>query len=201
MEDRHPVRIFFLNLFNVMLLALVLGALSGCDPITRHKALTTLFDGVPSLPPPEQICTEYADQKVAELRNELLGKKTVAKTGPVTVSQHPPYVEKKCNDCHNKNNRDGLVAPRNQLCYVCHTNFVKGQFVHGPIAVADCLACHLPHTSTNPSLLKNNVSALCAGCHKEKRVADTMHAKLAAQQMPCTDCHDPHFGNLQYFLK
>lgn len=184
-----------------MLLAFAACALTGCDPVTRHKALTTLFDGVPSLPPPEQICQVYAEQRVAEVRNELTQKKKDATEGRVALSQHPPYVEKKCNSCHDKNSKDGLVAPRNQLCFVCHKEFVKDKYVHGPIAVADCLACHLPHTSANPSLLKKETSAMCGTCHKEPRNAQTMHDKLAAQNMVCTDCHNPHFGPVPYFLK
>jgi predicted CXXCH cytochrome family protein len=28
-----------------------------------------------------------------------------------------------------------------------------------------------------------------------------MHDAAAAKQMVCVDCHNPHSGNIQYFLK
>ena len=173
----------------------------GCDPVARHKTLSTLFDGVPSLPPPEQLCTEYAEQRVAEVRDELTGKKEAKDESGSTSSQHLPYKEKACKDCHDKEKKDGLVAPRNELCFVCHDDFVQGPFVHGPVAVGDCLACHLPHSSGFPSLLKTERVAVCAMCHREKRVAAGMHEKVTAHQLACVDCHDPHFGNVEFFLK
>lgn len=37
---------------SILLILLALLPACGCDPLTRHKALSTIFDGVPSLPPP-----------------------------------------------------------------------------------------------------------------------------------------------------
>lgn len=181
-----------------MLIACIL---SGCDPVTRHKVVSTMFDGYPSLPPPEQYCAEYAEKQVAEVKEELSGKKSVKESTGVTQSQHLPYQEKSCSDCHDKSKQNGLVAPRNELCFVCHSGFIKGSYVHGPVAIGDCLACHQPHNSGFPALLKADKSAICIKCHREKRVAAGMHDKLAAQQMGCEDCHNPHFGNVPFFLK
>ena len=175
-------------------------SLVGCDPIARHKALSTIFDGVPTLPAPEQLCADYTDKRLAEFRDELSGKKVKAESS-ATQSQHPPYQEKRCSDCHDKSKRNGLIAETNQLCFVCHTGFVKGAYVHGPVATGDCLVCHLPHNSNFPSLLKMERSAVCATCHRETRVAAVMHDRLAAQQMACVDCHDPHSGAAPFFLK
>jgi predicted CXXCH cytochrome family protein len=172
--------------------------LSGCDPITRYKVTSTIFDGVPALPPPEQLCEEYAEKKVAKTKAELLHKetKTVA-----AGSAHLPYQDKKCDDCHDKTLKDGLIRPKNELCYVCHTNFVKGVYVHGPVATADCLTCHEPHTSNFPKLLKIAPEMVCGTCHREKRTSTAMHDKFVSQQLICVDCHDPHFGNAQFLLK
>lgn len=183
----------------VLLSAVLMTA--GCDPITRHKALSTLFDGVPSLPPPAQLCADYADKRVAELRDELSGKQAGKGDQGASQSLHLPYKEKKCNDCHDKGKKDGLVAPKGQLCFVCHKGFIKADWVHGPVAVGDCLACHVPHNSGFNSLLKSERSALCISCHREKRVAAVMHERVMAQGMACVDCHDPHFGHAAYFLK
>ncbi|BCS53273.1 cytochrome c3 family protein [Geobacter sp. SVR] len=183
------------------LLVLAVIASAGCDAVGRHKALSVIFDGVPSLPPPEEICEQYAAIRVAEVRDELSGKKSVPSAVVDSKSQHAPYLEKRCNDCHDKKNQNGLITSRTELCMVCHTGFVKGLYVHGPVAVGDCSACHLPHSSNYPSLLRADKNAICLTCHREKRTASAMHDKLAAQRIGCTDCHDPHFGNAPFFLK
>lgn len=184
------------------LLGLLLMLLCGCDPISRHKALSTIFDGVPSLPPPEQICTEFAEKKVAERENQMCGKG--AEDAQKTVkreSEHPPYAEKNCNGCHNKTTESGFVSSKEDLCYVCHTGFIKGPFVHGPVAVKDCLFCHEPHNAPYPSLLKKEPSQMCAVCHLEPRKTAAMHAKFDLQKIGCVECHNPHYGKVQFFLK
>lgn len=176
-------------------------ALCGCDPVTRHKVLTTIFEGVPSLPPAEQLCAEYTDKQIAALRDEMAGKKSGATEAVKTASVHRPYDEKKCDDCHDKSKEDGLVRPKKQLCAMCHPNYIKGAFVHGPTAVGECLSCHLPHNSKYTKLLKFDVQELCTTCHKEERLAAAMHSKVGAKKMACVDCHDPHTGSSSYFLK
>lgn len=180
---------------------LLLGAGGGCDAVTRHKVLTTIFDGVPSLPPAEQLCEEYAQEQIAVLRGELAATQSEGRVAG-RGSSHRPYDEKNCGGCHDMDKRGGYVSSGiEDLCFVCHTDFIVGIYVHGPVAVADCLACHEPHSSRFPSLLKFDKRDLCANCHQESRVAAAMHATVMEKNMACVDCHDPHFGNVQYFLK
>ena len=186
----------------LFVLGCIMCILCSCDPINRHKVLSTIFDGVPTLPPPEQICSEYAELKLAAFRDELAGKKAEGQEGSKTEkSIHPPYEEKKCDSCHDKTTESGLVRPLNQLCFVCHTDFLKGAYHHGPAAVADCLNCHVPHDSQNPSLLKVSKADVCATCHKEKRQAQGLHNMAVDRKIGCTDCHNPHYGNSPFFLK
>jgi predicted CXXCH cytochrome family protein len=179
-----------------LLFALTLGA---CDPLTVHKVTTTIFDGVPSMPPAEEYCREYHQMALSEERSKEL-KLALTKQG-VSESQHPPYAEKRCNDCHDKNTESGFVVPPEELCGHCHKGFPSTQFVHGPVAVGACQKCHLPHNSPNPSLLIKPKGEICSLCHTEPRVAQAMHAKVTATGMLCTDCHDPHGGNNHYFLR
>lgn len=187
-------------LFALLLTFLCL-LLSGCDPVARHKALSTIFDGVPSLPPAENLCKDYYTQRVAA---ELSGAKLKEGGGDAVISSvHLPYEEKRCNDCHaeDKDKTDGLIRPKRELCFVCHKDFIKGAFVHGPVAVGECQACHVPHNSTYPDLLKTDKSKLCDSCHREKRLAAGMHELFVSKKMVCDDCHNPHFGVVRYFLK
>ena len=174
-----------------------LGMLCGCDPVTRHKVLSTVFDGVPAPPNPDDICAGYLDaQKTTAAQGEGQGP---AATG----SNHKPYTEKRCSDCHaqSKTENGGLIHPRQELCFVCHDTIIAGTFVHGPVAVGDCLACHLPHSSSNPFLLRQQPEKICQSCHREERLAATMHQKVSDRSMACGDCHDPHSGQARYFLR
>lgn len=188
-----------------LLLLLVVGLLLlpvGCDSVSRHKVLTTVFDGVPELPQPDKLCDEYYEQRKAY---EAQGKTLNVAGEEVSEerSSHKPYAEKACNDCHsgNKNVNDGLIAPKRELCGVCHTDFVTGLNVHGPVAVGDCLACHLPHSSNHKALLKEDPDKICATCHQESRLAAAMHDRFVAKNISCGECHDPHSGDAHYFLK
>ncbi len=186
--------------FFVFLLCLLV---SGCDQVTRHQVLTTIFEGVPSLPPPEELCSDYHEQEMKKYLDEKAGRELAAKkdTTLAAISHHKPYVEKKCKDCHDFESKVGLVRPKLELCVMCHTNFIKGSFVHGPVEVGDCSACHLPHSSEYSSLLEMDKNRLCDKCHTEKRLAANMHKQVMAKGMNCVDCHDPHFGDAMYFLK
>ncbi|SHI77095.1 doubled CXXCH domain-containing protein [Malonomonas rubra DSM 5091] len=198
LEQARQLRRRLLLLF----IACALLALAGCDSVARHKVLTTVFDGVPELPQPERLCDEYYEQRQAyEASGKILNEK-----GEVVNddrSSHKPYAEKACNDCHssNKDVNDGLIAPKRELCGVCHTNFITGLNVHGPVAVGDCLACHLPHSSNHKALLKEDPDTICATCHQEDRLAAAMHDRFVTKEISCGECHDPHSGDARYFLK
>ncbi|NDY41412.1 cytochrome C [Dissulfurirhabdus thermomarina] len=187
-----------------MLLLGVLGIgmlAAACDPVTRHEVLSTVFDGVPELPPAEEMCEAYARRKVAEALAPPKSEAGEAAKPAERRSSHRPYAEKRCTDCHDFSTRVGLLHPRTELCFTCHKGFVRGPFVHGPVAVGDCLACHLPHTSPNPALLREDRTAICQRCHREERLAAALHRKVVEHGMNCVDCHDPHYGDARYFLR
>lgn len=175
--------------------------MAGCNPITRHKVLSTVFDGVPSLPPPEQVCAEYAEKKIAESKDEEAKKLIAAGAEQGTGSVHAPYREKKCDDCHDKSKEDGFKQPLKDLCLMCHVNFIKSTFIHGPVAVGDCLFCHLPHNASQPALLKKPKETICSICHREKRAATGLHASVSSRKIACAECHNPHQGDAPFFLK
>jgi predicted CXXCH cytochrome family protein len=173
--------------------------LCGCDPVTVHKVTTTIFDGVPSLPEPQQYCQEYHENKLKSEREEAKSKEAVEPVA--TGSVHPPYRQKQCERCHDKSKDSGLIRPKNEICFVCHPKIIKKSFVHGPASVGGCLECHDPHSSNFPSLLKFERATICSVCHRERRMADAMHTKVIAKGMVCVDCHNPHAGDAQFFLK
>lgn len=177
----------------------VIGLFSGCDPLTTHKITSTIFDGVPSMPPAEQYCQEYHQRTVAEEAEAELKKQL--KQAKSAGSIHPPYAQKHCDQCHNKDKESGFVVPVRELCGVCHKNFIKGRYVHGPAAIGSCLECHVPHNSPNPYLLKNPPDQVCAVCHQEQRLAAKLHDTVKEKGLTCTSCHNPHSGNARFFLE
>lgn len=187
-----------------LLMALGLLFLSACgDPVTNHKILSTIFDGVPSFPPQNEMCEEYyVNRTEAEAAGQSLAAIEAGSRSP-NYSSHKPYDEKKCSDCHSndKNQNDGLIVPKQELCFVCHKDFVKGDNVHGPVAVGDCLSCHLPHSSNHRALLIEDPDQICSTCHQESRLAAAMHDRFIVKVISCGECHDPHAGDARYFLK
>lgn len=187
-------------MYKIIVILLIIAtafALGGCDPLTVHKVTSTVFDGVPSMPSPEQYCKDY-HEKATLAERESERKKQQSETQD---SNHPPYTEKRCNDCHNKDAESGFVVEKDALCAHCHKGYPEGNFLHGPAAVGACLKCHLPHTSKNPSLLIKPKAELCGICHAEARAAKSLHATMATKGVLCTDCHDPHGGNNRFFLR
>ncbi|GAB4177622.1 MAG: cytochrome c3 family protein [Geothermobacteraceae bacterium] len=182
----------------LVLVFLLLG-LSGCDPVTRHKLLSTLFDGVPELPPADSYCADYLER----VKNQAAaGAEATESSGePVKRSVHQPFAEKRCPDCHDFEKSIGLVLPAEKLCFSCHDNLLTGSQLHGPAAVGGCLGCHLPHDSKYDHLLAASPAELCGKCHVEKRLAAGMHDRLAERGLVCAECHDPHGGERRYFLR
>jgi len=191
----------YLKTFIFLCLLVNLLLVISCDQVTRHKVLTTVFDGVPELPPVDDLCQEYVDEVSMAQLNAEAGAETAGQPEQKKGSSHPPYAEKNCSGCHQQGAGNELIKPARELCFVCHVDFIEGPFVHGPVAVADCLACHLPHSSSYKSLLVKGKSDICSKCHREERLATAMHDRLSDRGMACVECHGAHFGKNQYFLK
>lgn len=95
---------------------------------------------------------------------------------------HAPVRSGQCTGCHDPH---AGVAPRqlarggNRLCTTCHENYHRvhrsavglGTMTRLPPDVLrdgsdlSCLACHLPHQSSNERLLVKNAPELCRDCH------------------------------------
>lgn len=119
-----------------------------------------------------------------------------------------------CADCHNPHG--GFIggqlraaAARDSVCFTCHVD-KQGPFVfeHQPIKTEGCVACHSPHGSPNPHLLKtSNLNILCLKCHTASTFSGASGTpnfhNQAAQYQACTICHEAvHGSNFdRHFLK
>jgi predicted CXXCH cytochrome family protein len=81
-----------------------------------------------------------------------------------------------CIDCHDPHGEmavellaDGIHGPEMASCASCHPA-QAGPFVFEHEAMRDgCTACHEPHGSTNPKMLKVANANLCLQCHFVER--------------------------------
>ena len=120
----------------------------------------------------------------------------------------------KCTDCHNPHGaaappwrmgqRPPMTATRlgnEEPCLKCHAD-KRGPFAfaHPPVRVEGCEACHAPHGSMNPRLLRRPaVFTLCLECHTGlgnfgrqgdgiRRTSRT-HNMADPRYRNCTACH------------
>jgi len=120
----------------------------------------------------------------------------------------------RCTDCHNPHggfltHQLRASAAEDTVCFKCHSD-KAGPFVyeHEVVKIEGCVACHMPHGSSNPRLLKRSqVNILCLECH-------SLTLDLGAPSVPsfhnqtvkyqaCTMCHTSIHGSNtnQYFFK
>ncbi len=113
----------------------------------------------------------------------------------------------RCEDCHNVHGgyitRRSLrqTASQEQICFKCHRD-KQGPFVfeHPPVKSEGCTACHVPHGSANPRLLRvQPVNILCLQCHTPAPNSaapgiPSFHNQTQKYQA-CTMCHPAIHGS------
>ncbi|GMU21889.1 MAG: hypothetical protein AMXMBFR13_19770 [Phycisphaerae bacterium] len=169
------------------------------DPQSRYRVLSFFFDGVPepgAAPPPRgyQPRLSPAAQAMAGAAEERPA------AIPLTYS-HVPYRDNRCDVCHNPGSGLLFRTAQEGLCRKCHPD-VPGEvpFVHGPVAVDDCLACHSPHAAAWPGLLVQDPAKLCLRCHVRAELTTGPH-HATIDTRACGDCHKPHGGADRFFLR
>jgi DmsE family decaheme c-type cytochrome len=113
----------------------------------------------------------------------------------------------KCSDCHNAHG--GFETKQTKLsigadiaCIKCHSD-KQGPFVfeHAPAKLEGCTACHIPHGSSNPKMLKRpSVRQLCFECHtgiteELSPQAPSLHNQAQVRYQQCTVCHSAIHGS------
>lgn len=182
-----------------LLLFLLAAFIANCT-ITekRYKVLRIFFDGVPD--------PKEAQKESISPGEPSAGKKDIAKQTarePLNKSVHPDFTARDCDKCHNKSATNFLKKKKEEFCFMCHEESdFNGKFLHGPAAVRDCLACHFPHRSKHEKLLKAERAGICLWCHNREDVAaNDVHEDVDFEKGECTQCHDPHAGEEEFFLK
>jgi len=81
----------------------------------------------------------------------------------------------------------------------CHAEYGKKAFVHGPVGLGDCTACHKPLSSEEHTWqFERKGRDLCEYCHLEQTAKKVVHEPLKTGD--CTQCHDPHSSDNKFLL-
>lgn len=81
----------------------------------------------------------------------------------------------------------------------CHTQYKEKAYLHGPMELDDCKACHKPEDPAQHTWkLLHSVNDLCQSCHLETATMKNVHEPLKTGD--CLGCHDPHSSDNRFFL-
>ncbi len=172
---------------------------AGCDQDQRYRILTFFFEQVPppGYQPPDPNSIAARD---IGMPGGASGESTARRS-----FAHEPIKDCDNNVCHVRQAKGQWALTKlskeiPQLCYECHDNYLSEKgWVHGPVAVGDCLFCHNPHRSTNEHLLNEPQPVLCYKCHDE---AGIIAIEEHPQEMTeCTVCHSAHVASDRRLLK
>ena len=187
-----------LVLIALMLSSVIVCFQPACGPMDRYLVLSALFDDVPrpGVAPPVGYAAPFPELAGAdeEARAQKAALASVSRS-------HPPYREHRCDRCHNLGTGDLWRTGREGLCMSCHRELTKPlSYLHGPVAINDCMVCHHHHGSARPYMLQKKATTLCLQCHKREQLL-TCPGRDPEKAADCADCHDPHGGMNRLFLK
>lgn len=165
---------------------------AACSVQEHYRTLSFFFDGVPS---PKSIRQAAVADSLQAATPAADSSAIFAQAITPTSFVHQPYLDKKCDNCHNSGNMSSTKQLMPELCYQCHTDFATlYTFEHGPSAAGYCTQCHHPHQSKEEKLLVRSGSGLCLQCHDTLLIAENQFHNLSAETN-CTTCHNPHGSN------
>ncbi|MHC4543226.1 MAG: cytochrome c3 family protein [Planctomycetota bacterium] len=180
----------------IILFCIILTTVLGCDEEERYKTMAFFFDGIPPL----------KSEDVNDVNSPDNSRRQLQKGAESAWIIHEP--SKVCANCHDMTKKPRWATPEFmkeplQLCYDCHpgSNYSGSvDYVHGPVAVGDCMRCHNPHRSKQKHLLKLPVPDVCHQCHEKadiESIADHS-GKLLSE---CLECHVGHSSSSRGLLK
>lgn len=81
----------------------------------------------------------------------------------------------------------------------CHSDYGKKAYVHGPVGLGDCTACHKPlSVEEHTWQFERTGKDLCEYCHLEQSAKTIVHEPLKTGD--CMQCHDPHSSDNKFLL-
>jgi predicted CXXCH cytochrome family protein len=91
-----------------------------------------------------------------------------------------------------------------ELCYGCHKEseekFSGYEYVHGPVSMSVCNACHDPHGADRKGLIRRDIVSICVECHGMEDIMEQPVIHRPIKEKGCPACHNPHGNNFSYML-
>lgn len=116
---------------------------------------------------------------------------------------HLPDREARCTSCHTMEpDLSGGLVSASGICASCHKNLVQVKYVHGPIPVGGCAACHEFDTKPHRYDVEAQGTDLCFTCHtdiQDKFAKASIHGPVAMGL--CVACHSPHGSGFRFQLR
>ena len=156
----------------------------GCSPSARNSLKQWFFD----IPEEGQV-----EKVAAGPAPSIPQPAPLTYPRPKYVSRHPPFLLRKCSDCHDSARQMQIREDILDSCSTCHDRYFSEEVGHAPVRNGECTECHDMHRSVETRLLIMPVFDICIECHDEPEdLSEPAHT--VAQVERCTACHDPHFG-------
>jgi predicted CXXCH cytochrome family protein len=201
-KDSHILSLrLALGLVPVFVLSLTIMFMCSCEESRRHEILTFFFDGVPPLGGYEPDANESA----SDVNTAVSAPGQTPRGSGRGTYVHEAY--KDCAQCHGDtagrgySERREMAALVPEICYGCHSTYTEpGFYVHGPVAVGECLFCHDPHKSEHKGLLKLPIPEQCYLCHEKQSVLK-IEGHAAEAYAACGECHEAHTSSERSLLK
>ena len=153
----------------------------------------------------DQTCSNCHDPHAAGNRKLLADARTYSRNENAARrlgSDHPDWGKGQCQMCHQTEAAMVLVDDVNAVCLNCHRDQAQppsGQAVHSPVAQGNCIACHTPHDSPRPHLIRPKGEQLCVGCHPLEKVNTADHPRVT--RVDCLLCHQGHHSEREKLLR
>jgi len=122
-----------------------------------------------------------------------------------TYNFHVADKEARCQECHDMQPdelKESNPMMGTQFCQECHGYQIDQKFVHGPITVGGCGACHDFASEPHRYDLGATGTDLCFSCHadvQQQFELSNIHGPVAMGL--CTVCHSPHGSPYRYQLR
>jgi predicted CXXCH cytochrome family protein len=153
----------------------------------------------------KRACSVCHDPHLAGNRLLLADSRTYArrKIGQSSDrSQHAPWKEHKCAECHIVEQSYALIEDVNGACLKCHGKddaVAVKEGLHAPVREGKCLSCHLSHESPRAHLVRPAGGKICFTCHKPQEIQGPNHPRV--DRVDCLLCHKGHRSGRKHLLK
>ena len=166
---------------------------------------------------PDELCAECHDLEDEDLSSTHLG----ADLTSLTCTQcHSPHgaghpkllaenlhaaIEDGCDICHEGGHNELMEGGGAELCLMCHDDI--GEFAdaatvpHEAMLLDSCTACHNPHASAQPKLVKLPAGGACTDCHPDQAAGPDEVAHGIIEWVGCEACHEPHGSDNETLLR